>query len=268
MMLDLLAPPSWEPRQPLIGMRPDSSNPLADGLAGLWTMADGAGLKATDSSGHDRHGTLTNMDPATARARGPHGPALDFDGIDDYLALPTMSFPADFSCFVLFNPDKVGGVEDADKEPFFANADNQNWIRLQAANSVYVRFSNLSNPNIALSESFVVGRWQTFMLVRQNDVCTIYRNGRAVGNGARSGTFVCNTFGRKNIGGASENDFEGVAGSGMLWDRACLDNEAAKLHIDPLVLFRPARRIFPAAAAVGGTILPQMMQQGLYAGAS
>ena len=55
------------------------------------TLDDGAGTTATDSSGNGFNSTLTNMDTATDWVAGHVGTsALDFDGIDDYVAIPAL----------------------------------------------------------------------------------------------------------------------------------------------------------------------------------
>ncbi|UCF16180.1 MAG: SUMF1/EgtB/PvdO family nonheme iron enzyme, partial [Phycisphaerales bacterium] len=51
-------------------------------LVALWTLDDGSGSRALDSSGNDNHGTL-HGDPQ--RTTGKIGGALDFDGDGDYV---------------------------------------------------------------------------------------------------------------------------------------------------------------------------------------
>ena len=62
---------------------------LWKGLVGLWApMLGPTGVTLGDWSGRRKHGTLTNMDPATDWVPGPMGRALDFDGSDDYVDVP------------------------------------------------------------------------------------------------------------------------------------------------------------------------------------
>jgi RHS repeat-associated protein len=60
----------------------------ADTLAGWWRFDDGSGTTAVDSSGNGTDGTLQNGPTWTT---GPVGGALSFDGVDDYVSLPTAS---------------------------------------------------------------------------------------------------------------------------------------------------------------------------------
>ena len=48
------------------------------GLVGYWSLNDGSGSIATDSSGNKNHGTLTNMDTGTVWVAGKGGKALTF----------------------------------------------------------------------------------------------------------------------------------------------------------------------------------------------
>jgi len=51
-----------------------------------WTLNESSGTIAADASGNDHHGTLMNMDDSDWIS-GAEGNALDFDGIDDYVAV-------------------------------------------------------------------------------------------------------------------------------------------------------------------------------------
>ena len=68
-------------------------------LAGLWKLDEGSGTTATDASGNNHHGVLTNGPFWTTD--GAMGGALECDGIDDYVVLDTLSYgegsDADFS---------------------------------------------------------------------------------------------------------------------------------------------------------------------------
>jgi len=76
---------------------PISTHAASDPLIGYWKFDDGAGTTATDSSNYGSDGTLTNMDAGTDWISG-NGPslsftntyALDFDGVDDYVDVPSL----------------------------------------------------------------------------------------------------------------------------------------------------------------------------------
>jgi hypothetical protein len=65
---------------------------LTSGLVAHWKLDETSGTIAADSAGTS-DGTLTNMDPATAWVSGHPGTVggLAFDGVDDYVALPSVT---------------------------------------------------------------------------------------------------------------------------------------------------------------------------------
>jgi len=74
----------WHRKPNMPRLRPLGSHWSTTGLVGFWLFHEGAGGVVHDLTGYGNHGTLTNMDPATDWVVGEHGPALDFDGSDDY----------------------------------------------------------------------------------------------------------------------------------------------------------------------------------------
>jgi len=61
------------------------------GLVGSWHFSEGAGTTAYDTSGSANHGTLTNGPTWTTSKEGETGKALSFDGVDDYIEIPSSS---------------------------------------------------------------------------------------------------------------------------------------------------------------------------------
>ncbi len=61
------------------------------GLVGYWSMDDATGTAATDFSGSGNTGTLTNMSatPSVNWVNGYRGRALNFDGSNDYVNIPS-----------------------------------------------------------------------------------------------------------------------------------------------------------------------------------
>lgn len=93
-------------------MRRQLYQSLRDGLVGAWSpAAQGRTIGATgtllpDLSGRGKHGTLTNMDPATDWVTTGGYPALDFDGSNDYVNLgnpPALQITGDLSISVWYS---------------------------------------------------------------------------------------------------------------------------------------------------------------------
>jgi len=57
------------------------------GLVGYWRFDEGAGNTVADSSGNSNGGSINN---GPAWVEGKYGHALSFDGVDDYVAYPTL----------------------------------------------------------------------------------------------------------------------------------------------------------------------------------
>ena len=69
--------------KPAFGVVLQHAHPLVWGLAGAWVFNEGRGDQAWDLSESGHTGALTSMDPSSDWVGGPHGYALDFDGMDD-----------------------------------------------------------------------------------------------------------------------------------------------------------------------------------------
>ena len=63
---------------------------LRRGLVGYWKFNEGSGLTAQDLSGKRNHGTLING-PKWSLGREHIGNALSFDGVDDYVDIPSIT---------------------------------------------------------------------------------------------------------------------------------------------------------------------------------
>jgi hypothetical protein len=63
-------------------------------IVGRWVPSKGAtGFRLIDYSGRGNHGTLTNMDPASDWVVSGGKGALDFDGVNDYVAIALTTIP-------------------------------------------------------------------------------------------------------------------------------------------------------------------------------
>lgn len=84
------------------GFAPRDGQPLYPelwrGCVGAWAPCLGpTGLVLRDQSGFGRHGTLTNMDPASDCVPSSGQYALDFDGVNDYVITSAISSTVDLS---------------------------------------------------------------------------------------------------------------------------------------------------------------------------
>lgn len=77
---------------------------LSVGVVGAWcpSVDNSRSTRLTDFSGYGSHGTLTNMDPGTDWVASGGKIALDFDGTNDYVAIPFsfVSTEITMSCWI------------------------------------------------------------------------------------------------------------------------------------------------------------------------
>ncbi|MCP4450820.1 MAG: LamG domain-containing protein [Planctomycetes bacterium] len=160
-------------------------------LVGLWKLDDGNGTTATDASGNNRHGVLTNG-PLWA-ADGAMGGALVCDGVDDYVVLNTISYgdasSADFSVALWVKTD--GWESDA---AIISNKDwnsggNAGWAIAGGAGnngSFQWNFSDGSNradfdPSVAVSP-ISGGGWCHLCVTHDRDgQARFYYDGQLIG---------------------------------------------------------------------------------------
>ncbi|OGI25653.1 MAG: hypothetical protein A3J76_01600 [Candidatus Moranbacteria bacterium RBG_13_45_13] len=115
---------------------------------GWWKMDEGEGDKAYDSSGNANTGTLTSMDPPNDWVTGKFGKALDFDGGNDYVNIPSNSaynsYPLSVSAWVKFGTqgsqrgvvNKYVGASYNGYQLFVSSGDICAWYYKDASNYI------------------------------------------------------------------------------------------------------------------------------------
>jgi hypothetical protein len=100
---------------------------VTNGLAGFWSLDDGSGKVAADSSEYGHNGTLTNMtgdEWTTGHVNG----ALQFDGIDDYAEIGNVGAGIKTLSFWMRSDLVVGATTDTeDKAPTANGTTNNGW---------------------------------------------------------------------------------------------------------------------------------------------
>ncbi|MCG8352692.1 MAG: LamG domain-containing protein, partial [Chloroflexales bacterium] len=99
------ADPAWRTATTPITGRTD----LQRGLIAAYAFAEGAGATTADSSGHGHTGAISG---ATWTSAGQTGPALVFDGVDDWVTVndsPTLAVTTDLTVMGWVKPTALGG---------------------------------------------------------------------------------------------------------------------------------------------------------------
>ena len=221
---------------------------LWDGLVFNWHGPLGpTGLKAKDTSGYGNDGTLTNMEPDTDWLSTSLGPALDFGGTDEYIALTSFVLQPYFSVQVWYKTLDAG----VGTQPFMGSAQDGMWVNWEYPTYAYIRVASDRNMNTGVNGCD--GNWHQDLWTVTPDVggagftATIYRDGiyRGIGTTTYGGAdFQVDTFGKRG----TTYGIVTIASIAM-WQRVLLANEIQLLYVDPHAIVRPKQQVF---FSVGG----------------
>ena len=245
------------------GMLPqlDWNNPLTQGVAFYWAAPDWigpTGFEALDFSGNVNHGTFTNMDPATAWTSTAYGTALDFDGSDDRVVMPsTLGIVGDISVEAWIVSGTASQIKTVVANANTANSDNVWGLYVlgnfgnRPAFKVNGKWSNIaSGPAIAdgvlvhLVAAHTAGVGVTIYIDGVPTTWSLAHTPAATTQAA--------TIGNENPSG-NRNQFKGQILSVGVYDRVMSGQEVAlRRSIGPNGLFAPRRRIFGYVPAAGG----------------
>jgi hypothetical protein len=115
-----------------------SKPPSNFGLIGHWSFDEGVSTIVRDFSGNGFNGVMTNMDAATDWVAGKRGKALDFDGVDDHVALPSTPLFA-----------RVSNGTAITISAWFKGSDIESLVRLQDSGSDFIVFGWTSSGTFA-----------------------------------------------------------------------------------------------------------------------
>lgn len=217
------------------------NNGLASGLSVYYRYDDGTGTTATDTSGNELNGTLTNSPQWTS---GKINSALDFDGTNDYVVTPDddgleVGDSANFTLSGWFNRDTF-----AADHTLLAKSDGQS-----AAESGYLVFIDDTTDRLVFKASdgtdqytleststFTSTGWNHYTLV-WNDAsgATLYINGTAEA-GTATGTFanVGSLANSEDLYAGTESDqgnpFDGKLDEIRGYGRALSSSEVSALY--------------------------------------
>ncbi len=221
---------------------------LWQGLVGLWApMLGPTGLTLRDQSGRHNNGVLTNMDPASDWAPSPHGWALDFDGSDDFVALPNFYVPR-LTVFAWVKSDVTTGNRTIlsnhngstlDWQLFLSTAPNPDAYRLRidTTGGFDVLDASTGGSNYDKWHSITATYDETTMRIYFNgklDISKVHATGGAIKN-------TGNAFQLGALDGALE--WNGLMGLVGVWNRDLTPAEIADLHADPFAMLRLRRLI-------------------------
>ena len=227
---------------------------LSDGLQGWWcpsldTSGNGT-TTLTDLSGNGNNGTLTNMDAATdwvADTDSGGVRALDFDGIDDYVAIPELSSSGDFSISFWVKPAKAGN--------------DQFWLSYSdtgVTNGIVLRTLTQWRLWIDNNQSFLdvptitMDAWHHVVLTRTSGSVNFYWDGIASTSNpiSDSGTFLLDQIARFQNSRWASGRFDALA----FYSRAITTGEIS-------TIYSGGRSLNLLASVTTQSIVPQLLMR-------
>ena len=186
---------------------------LRQGLVGAWCPSlpnGGSGNTLADVSGHGNHGSLVNMSPDDW-VSGQYGRALDFDGVDDYVAadgrFPTVGIATNFSASVWFYVTSVpSGRRQLSANPIIVANDFAPILEINGALTIRADNAGLAAYVFADSVNVPTNQWVHAAGVWDGGrkVASLYKNGVLIGTVDYTANAANNTNKTKWLLGALE----------------------------------------------------------------
>lgn len=231
MSISLAKPQNWFP----------GVNHQHPGLAGAWLLAEGAGTTTRDWSGHNRHGTLTTMEPADWVGT-PGGGGLKFDTSAEYVHLGTWSISSPHVTLITrVKPEVVANDRRIfSKSEGSGTEDHELMINLRSSGHLRtrIRISGTVQVDITTGAQFVVDEWGTYGFTFDGENVRHFKNGRVIGTFAHTGVLSIGTstrvvaIGRNGSDTSSANAWIGDIESVLLYERAFSPQEMAVATAD------------------------------------
>ncbi len=160
-----------------------------------------AGVLTPDSSGNLLWSSLTGSPTIVA---GKVGNALNFDGVDDYVRMPTTFIQklSEFSISMWINPT----ANTTWARIFDFGQDTNNYMMMTVSNGSGVTFeikTSAASQVVTTSKLLTLGVWSHLTVTLSNNVLTIYQNGVVIG---KSTTVTLRPY---NLGTVVSNNFLG-----------------------------------------------------------
>ena len=216
---------------------------LGSGLVAYWPFQEGAGTVTADVSigGHD--GLLSGGAGWTA---GIVGNAVDFDGIDDYVLLPSIDLSGDeMTIAAWFRSDDLGNCGASNDCRIISKADGTSeddhyWMfsTIRSGSATRLRFrlktGEVTSTLVAESGDITEGEWTHGVAVYDGSEMRLYKDGEPVGSSPKTGSMATNSGIGVNIGRNPDGygKWKGAIDDVRIYDRALTPAEVGILHTD------------------------------------
>lgn len=204
------------------------------GLVGYWPFNEGTGLKAGDFSGRGGHGTLTNGPTWTG---GRLGGALQFDGMDDYVATgKVLSSFISASTGTMSVWVKPTGASPTGGAPYQVQGIISDVLAYQG---IYrgviggvdrIWIYNWDGSSDSVGVPYTTNEWIHVVWVHSGGSLYAYANGVFVGSTASGNTSDLTQIVNIGLGYQAFPDFAGSLDEVRIYNRALGANEITRLY--------------------------------------
>jgi len=212
---------------------------LTDGLVGLWSFngPDMDGNEAYDRSGQNNHGTLQN---GPIRTIGRIGQALDFDGDDTYVELPS---PSDlftdkagtFAAWIYTIEGASGGYGGIIEKVWGSSFQNRIAIR-ESANGLRFQPLDWTETSLDCDNVIVYDSWQHIVITSYEENNTLYTkfyiDGQEECSSENPELYFSSGTSSKKIGRNQSNiyHFKGIIDEARIYNRILSAQEIQRLY--------------------------------------
>lgn len=199
---------------------------------GVWSFDEGSGTTANDASGYGNNGTINGASYTTDTPSG-QGYSLSFDGVDDYVDVPTASV-------LNFSNNGTFAISIWVKPDTLISAWRRGILRQEnyLISGYRFGFSNGGTPifwttqsggtlQLTSSAGLTVSQWNHIVVTYNNQQAYIYLNG--IQKGSATGTYIAgsNAF---RIGYLINEYFNGLIDEVRIYERALETAQIEELY--------------------------------------
>lgn len=251
-------------QKPLLGTLPNYAHPLTPNV-GAWLFNENSGNKVFDLSGNGNHGTFGAGTAAPTWVLGRTGSALEFDGTEDYVNIPSSSdFDLATGTISFWTKKKTADTEYIFSVIQLPNTDYFHIVLTGAPTgkiNVEIEDGNVKKTTLYTDSLRILDtNWHHIVVTQNGTEMSIYIDGvKSTVTGTNSDYFLDHlTAWSVDIGRAREAlYYDGIINDVMIYNRALSASEIRQLYIDPYCwLTQPMEAELMYAAPPVGVMSP------------
>jgi hypothetical protein len=203
---------------------------------GWWKFDEGEGTTAYDSSGNENNGTLTNMDPSTDYVSGKINTALEFNGVDDYVAISSYEAPSEVTMSLWMYESGSSSSQAGilySSNPSDATGD---WgIRYNGTNIVKFRDYHGGIDNLVTIGEIIPNKWEHIVAVISGTSFIPYINGEQQTPVTLTQNHIARTLNNLRVGhlgnySASQYFFSGSINDVRIYNYALTEQQIQQIY--------------------------------------